>query len=87
MNLKYLMKMLVDDRDRVKKYMPTNREIEVIKMCREGWVSSLVVAKELKVKGNTASTVLINAWKKGYLKREKSNSSSGGVTYLYFSII
>ena len=90
MNDRKLMELFLNCPDTVRRICITDNQIKIINLINKN-PGSCMRAKELMyIKGTTiqnASTQLVKLWKVGYLTRTEVVQESGGLEYVYESVI
>ena len=84
MNTKELMKIVRDNRNRIRFVMLSDSRLKIVEwVSRNGSVDSSDLAKGKKCTIPNASTQLLKLYKMGWLIREVCVHESGGVNYRY----
>jgi len=88
MNEQELRKAIIEDPEYVRYILLSDRRAKLMRLIQKaGQINSAQLSKKWNISGPNASRQLYELYSKGYLKRADILPESGGVEYIYKSVV
>lgn len=88
MNEQELRKAIIEDPEYVRYILLSDRRAKLMRMIiKDGSINSAYLSKKWDISGPNASRQLYELFQMGYLKRVDISPESGGIEYVYKSVV
>lgn len=77
--------LILDEAEKVRSLLITDSQIEIVRMCSFGYVTSAALSENLGCSIQSATQRLKSLFNKGYLNRVQAQQDSGGIEYRYYA--